>query len=328
MKILPYNDEQPFLCYHCIAFPIGIITGNVNGDLTKWICSKMINCQYDFHSPDHKFDFFVDDIWGVKENIISYQSLSLSKETIDILEYDWIPVLQRFIDNQFYIVGTYNEKYIPGKSAYNQFDFTHDYLIIGYDDECFISVGYLADNKLQRFKIPFKNMIESLYNVENDNIFMGFLKFNDTAKFEYSLLKIAKDLDDYLGVENSPNNITSDVIFGIETNHSLKNFFVDEVKVKNFMYVDKRYTRVLMEHKWVLMKLVEEFLGTQITQYSMLSKENYNKAKTIHLLGLKMQFAPNISIVDRISTLLDEIVENEKLYIPNLINELKMKYNT
>ncbi len=323
MRVLPYNDKQPFLSYHCIAFPIGVITGNVNGDLTKWICSKMINCKYDFHSPDHKFDFFVDDIWGVKENIVSYQSLSLSKETIDILEYDLIPTLRMFIDNGFYIVGTYNEKYIPEKPAYNQFDYIHDYLIIGYDGEAFISVGYLADNKMRRFKIPFENMIKSLSGVEKNNIFMGFLNFNNNAEFKYDLLKIAKDLDGYLCADNLQDSVMSDAVFGIEANYCLKKFFEDEVKVNGLMYVDKRYTRVLTEHKWVLMKLAEEFSGSQKAQCAALSKENYKKAETVHLLGLKMQLAPDISIIDRISALIDEITETEKLYIPQLISMLR-----
>ena len=61
---------------------------------------------------------------------------------------------KEMLDNGHYINGSFNDYYIPRKSAYRQFDFNHDYLLLGYDDErgVFHSVGYLDNDwEIRRF---------------------------------------------------------------------------------------------------------------------------------------------------------------------------------
>ena len=107
----------------------------------------------------------------------------------------------------------------------------------------------------------------------------------------------------------------------------LRNFFVDEVKKYNRIYIDRRYTRVLYEHKWVLTKVVENFLDNDMKQkiYEAASR-NYQRAKSIHMLGLKMAYTQNGKLIDNAETLMNEIIYEETEYIPVLINELKKKY--
>lgn len=42
-----------------------------------------------------------------------------------------------YLNQGMYINGTYNEFYVKGKKAYQQYNFNHDYVIFGYDDDLF-----------------------------------------------------------------------------------------------------------------------------------------------------------------------------------------------
>ena len=144
MKVLPFPDKPILLCYHNRAFPFGIIQANSPGDITKWACTKCINCNFFSERPLNKFNIAVYDAWGEEEQLVTHQTLCLPKESSQLSDEDLLQNLNSAIDNNCYISGIYNEKYIPGKLTYGFKDHIHDFLIIGYDDKAFVSIGYVA----------------------------------------------------------------------------------------------------------------------------------------------------------------------------------------
>lgn len=53
----------------------------------------------------------------------------------------------------------------------------------------------------------------------------------------------------------------------------------------------------------------------------------FEKAKYIHMLGLKMSYTGDRKIIERIGTLMDEMMDEEQRYIPALLRVLKEKYS-
>lgn len=124
-----------------------------------------------------------------------------------------------------------------------------------------------------------------------------------------------------------PSFICYATSYGISTLMRLKNFFVDEVITYEKRYVDKRYSRVLYEHEWVFSQVIDMFLdSTERSEYTRYANENLDRAKLVHRLGLKMKLDGNGDSIYRITSLIDQIVEQEKKYIPQLISLLRIKH--
>ena len=328
MKLLPYPDTPMFQCYHNMAFPFGVIQANSPEDMTKWMCTKCTNCIYFPNSNATKFNIAVQDGWGVDEHLVNRQILQIRKDCLSRFNMDLLYILQQAIENNCYIYGTYNEKYIPGKWAYNQADNIHDFLIIGCDDNKFISVGYVAGGRFKRFEIPNSNLINGLLGTTDSKIDLNLYSYEQGAVPQPKINTIVYDLNQYMLTATYRENPTQNsYLFGIATHMVLKDFFVDEIN-KGKIYIDNRYSRVLYEHKWVFTQLVDSFLdeGEEKKKYRECAERNLERAKLVHMLGLKMRYTGKTDIINRVTDLIDQIIEEEMEYIPLLIKSLEAKY--
>jgi|GEM_PF-5818497 len=107
-------------------------------------------------------------------------NINFSKTTFDIFGIDILSFVKKAIDTCFYITGSYNEKFIFGKRAYKKYDFWHDYIIYGYDDEnnCFYSAGFMEDGNYKTFKISYDIFLISINEHDMKNIPFNLYKFN------------------------------------------------------------------------------------------------------------------------------------------------------
>ena len=328
MKLLPYPDIPMLISYHNKAFPFGIIEANSPEDITKWACTKCINCVYDPNSPQNKFDFALIDPWGNSERIMTHQCFFIKKDLMALVNIDLISMLKIFIDNGCYVQGEYNEKYIPVKKAYGKYDFNHDFLLIGYDDEYFYSVGFVSDSRFERFKIPIRNFVCSIYDSNSSRVRINFFSYNKGSIPKPDIGRMLSDLDKYISTVNYLNHPTPrDMSYGISTLIRIKEFFIDEVVNNQKLYVDKRYSRVLYEHEWIFTQVIDCFLDDkEKIVYINHACENLNRARLVHMLGLKLEYTQDAGLIYRIAEYIDEIFEDEKQYIPNLIALLKEKH--
>lgn len=325
-KVLPYPDSPIFQCYHNFAFPFGVIQANSAEDIRKWVCTKCVNCAYYPNFPN-RFNICVWDVWGVHEHILTQQIIHVKKDYFDIFNMDLSHIIKTAIENGCYVHGNYNEKYIPNKWAFGKEDYIHDFLIIGYEDDRFISVGYLADGRFGRFEIPNQNLMDSLFGISAPKITLNLFNYEVGAILPIDTKRMIDSLKHYISTEKEFDDyIVGTDSFGIATHIRLRDFFVDEVN-RGRIYIDRRYSRVLYEHKWVLTQVVGLFLDCEDRiKYQVSVGKNLERAKLVHMLGLKMSYTGDAKLVNRIALLIEQIVEQELEYLPSLIELLESKY--
>ena len=325
MKLLPFPETPMFLCYHNRAFPFGVVQANSPEDITKWACTKGVYCS--FHPEKmNKFCFAVDDLWSLEEGLMSQQTLQIKKEYLELFNIDLLQILKTAIDNGWYIHGGCNEKYVPSKNSFNQRDFMHDFLVIGYDEKNFISVGYVDDGRFKRFEIPIPDFMKAIVETADGRTNINLFKYNTGAIPEPSIKRMVEDLKKYIATAKYfeiPKQ--KPYLHGIAACIRLKELFLEEIE-NGCTFVDRRYTLAFCEHKWILAKLVESFLDDEEKeQYAEIANPNLEKAKRIHMLGLKISASGNISSINNIVKLMDEIIVSEIEYIPSLIELFQEK---
>lgn len=327
MIILPYKNPPTFLCYHNKAFPFGIIEANIEKNITPWICSKCVNCSFNPKSPRNKFDIAIGDLWGVKENILTQQIIRVRKDLIASFNMDLLDFLKTALHNGCYIHGNYNEKYIPGKDSYEKEDYMHDFLIIGCNDDSFISMGYLANGRFQQFAIPNKNFIDSLLDNNGYILNINLFNYNKVIPPVPNTDKILKDLEKYIAFPQS-NNKSNGISYGIQAMEELKNFFYQESLNSPQLYIDRRYSRALLEHKSMLVRLIDSFIDDKQKLFFLnYAEKNLMHAQTIHMLGIKVEYKKDREMINRITMLMEEIITSETKYLPILLEHMKNKAN-
>lgn len=328
MKILPYPDNPLFQCYHDKAFQIGIIQGNAPEEVTKWACTKYLNCVFAPKAPN-KFIIIEDDDWGLKEKLATQQFFQMQREFLIHFKMDLLHILKTALYRNYYIYGIYNERYIPTKRSYKQNDFMHDFLLIGCDDDKFISVGYVADGSFRKFEISNADMLNSLHGLSGTEMNLRMISYNIDVKPIPNYQRMIEKLTQYIStsdyLEHPP---LADEFCGVASNIRLKHFFINEVGLGK-IYVDRRYSRALYEHKWVLAQLVNEFIddANERKKHREWANKNMDRAQRIHLLGLKMTYTQNKTIINSVASLMDQIIEDELKHIPQLVDLLKNSYN-
>lgn len=328
MKILPYPDKPIFQCYHDKAFQIGVIQGNSPEEVIKWACTKYLNCVFAPKVPN-KFIIVEDDDWGLKEQLTTQQFFQMQRKFLTHFNMDLLHILKTALYRNYYIYGIYNERYIPTKQSFQQSDFMHDFLLIGCDDNKFISVGYVADGSFQHYYISNDDMLNSLHGLSGTEMNLRMISYNIDAKPTPNYKRMIEKLTQYISTSDylahpTPEEESS----GIASNIRLRDFFISEVNMGK-VYVDRRYSRALYEHKWVLAQLVDQFFDNEKKKrkHQEWTTINMEKAYHIHLLGLKMSRSRNKSIINGIASLMDQMIESETQHIPALIEDLENLFN-
>ena len=323
MKVLPFEEKPFFQCYHNRAFPLGVIQGNAATDIMPWLCAKYINCSFEPQSYGMKFDICTFDAWGNIEKITTSQTISLDKPIYDLLNINIIETIKKLIDNNYYVHGGYNEKYIPRKAAYKKYDCPHDYMIIGYDDENkkLISVGYTDSEKYERFEINYEDYIQSL---SKEHIEINTCKFNKNFKILLNLDRVISELKDYISSSNSAYNAFLKKHYGIDALEKFKDYISECYENKKI--VEKKYTRAFNEHRNMMLNRIR-YLAQEIRAIRMdfvnVYSETFSYATNLYLLSIKNQIKPSKRITTAMINLITHIIEADKKNIPEIIEELE-----
>jgi hypothetical protein len=275
----------------------------------------------------NKFIYYVLDRWCAEDKILFQQRMELLPESYDLLfKGDIISLFKQMLDLGWYVHGGYNEQCIPGKSSYQNRYYEHDYLLIGYDEDAkhFISVGYLANSKFQRYAIPYECMKNSLATLKAPKINCNFWKYNDGDTFEMNNIRLVTELEDYLNSTTSYSIYKNDKVWGIDAIKSVGNELAATCKSDN--YIDHRYTLGVYEHKKFMANRIEFLLKNEYlkdSDFLNVANEILKLSQTTHLLGVKYEFTKSESISTSINELYDRMIALEKDYLRGVLLELK-----
>ena len=128
-RTLPFALDVPCIAYHNLAFPLGIMKANIS-NFDEWLCNKLIDCKYENNYG--RYNLFDSDIWEYAKGVTQTQSFHITPDLFNCNAFDIIGIIRYMIDHGNYIMGLLNEKYLPMKKAYGEYDFVHDFLIYGY----------------------------------------------------------------------------------------------------------------------------------------------------------------------------------------------------
>jgi len=322
---LPYANPPIFLSYHDIAFPLGVMQAHLGENFEKWVCTRTKEIYFTEWSDINQFDLSFHDIWGHFAGLTNEQSITLEEDLIEVMGIDLLPVLKEALRRGYYIHGAYNERYIRGKWAYQQADYDHDFLLIGCDNETFISVGYLADRSFHEFEISNQEMYDSLTTTRDGKLRLNFVRINENASAENDIREAVEELEKYLSsakalFSNEPRKLS----YGISSLEHLKKHFLREVHERNHLFADNRYCRILYEHKWCLERMTAYFAhGKNAELYRTAAQNNLKRTEQIRMLSLKMELTGKAAIVDQIARLIDDIIAEEIAYLPGFLDDLR-----
>ena len=326
---LPFEDQPYTLMYHNVAFPTGIIQGNTTGDILPWLCGKYINCLLHKNSMAmNRFNICVSDNWAVHDGILFRQRLDVFPEMFNLICGDYVSFFRKMIAMGNYVNGTYNEEFIPGKSNYNKKYFSHDFLLIGYDDVTgnFISVGYLKDQKFQRFLIPYDNMRNAIVSMKQSKLCFDFLEYNSFAQYTLGMNRIISELNDYIFSTTSMKISLAGKYWGLDAIQHLGCVFEDNAQKGEL--IDVRYTRGLMEHKFFMQMRINYLHAhgyIDVAHARDLSEQIYKMSTQVYLLAIKYNISSNKTIGVNIKERINEIVQIEREYLPIVLEKLQKR---
>ena len=327
---LPIETKPIVQCYHNMAFPLSVIQGNakvLGKDAFPWFVDKYLNCKFEHTPSDNKFEMCTYDTWGTKEGVVSDQFLSLHLDLYTKLGVDILEGTKTVLSEGHYIFGMYNEKYIPGKDAYRRYNYSHDYLLYGYNDNkrVIYSIGYLANKKYMPFEIPYENFVESIRRNPLQQSELYFFQYNPLFEYKTDIAKIVKGLMDYIQSTNYLG-VTPKYSYGITAVKKLREYIQITASRENVPRIDDRYTRAHEEQKYLTMRCAEYLQKEKqlpINSSDIEMIENiYQKANMIHMLAIKFNIVPDNTTLKGIDDAFQYILDRGIEPLSNIVDRL------
>lgn len=316
-RILPFTIDVPSIAYHNLAFPLGIMKANIN-NFDEWLCGKLIDCKYD-HAQD-KYNLFDSDLWDYAHGVTQTQSFHITPDIFNCDAFDSIGIIRYMLDNGNYVFGLLNEKYLPMKKAYGEYDFVHDFLIYGYDDhqKVFHSAGYTSNGRYELYDMSYTDFLNSMKGFCFSRFAIYFHKIaNDyTAKLDVPSIK-AK-IEKYV---NATDDNGGKDLYGIGVWSKL----ASSIRDKNGSEIDIRFTRCFMEHKALMSHrlhcLADKGILTNKEVAQRYDKSVLPTAEKVHLLSLKYNMKKQEEIRKKIADNVAQIINAEQALLCDAIRD-------
>lgn len=320
--VLPLDTNPIAVTYQMRAYELGAV-GAFLGDIRPWLCDKFI---YGIYTPNGRFvfDFNVWDRWFVAEGTSVNERLILNKEIIESGLIDLLDLVKRMIDRGYYFVGFYNGKFIPDKWAYNKYDFDHDFLVYGYDDEkrIFYSCGYRADNHYGKLETPYEALLSGIVNTVSGESQLDFYRINEKHDFSLNIPRLKAGLEDYLRSTNRFYSTGVPRYFGIEAERYFSIYIDEHIDLDS--KIDMRYPRVFWELKKIMKTRLEYLSECGLIPEKLVADyiPLLNDANKIFFLSLKYNLTKDKGILHRIVELNEKIIRSQEPIVWNTLVKL------
>lgn len=304
--LLPFTIDVEMRAYHNKSFPLGIIKANI-ADYDVWLCNKLINC---ICYENNVLDAIDDDLWSEKVGLTHNESLFLKREEFNQKNPDIITKNIEMLEQGRYIIGVYDEFFIPGKRPYQKRHFNHDYVIFGYDDEerVFKSAAYI-----------YNSIVKSEYDY-----WVCYRKIDKSYVPTVEIKHIKKKLENYL-VSRDDNVSNRQVSFGMEAWGKFREY-VQEIGDNK---MDNRYARLYMEHRNIMVKRMRKLNEMGFLNDCSLTDEYhrnvYLPAQAVHHLFIKYNLTRDHKARQRILGMIQKTNETEEKIISRMLEGMKSK---
>lgn len=327
-KVLPLENNTWIQTYHIRNYELGLLQ-----DKTPWIFSKYINCYYDAKARGKFNHCTPEGRYFAKSKVFLIQKFRFDKSILSFDIIDFIQWAKDLINHGWYIMGYYDEYYIPSKSAYNKYHFRHTLLIYGYDDQhqMFEAIGYTKDRKykshpisyeefLSAIKIEFDRNKEEFVKENIDKLEFEAFKLNPEYKFDFNLKEIYQSIKDYINSEENGCRNQKGLKYGINCEKE----FINYIRNHKEGPIDERYSRFFMELKELMVRRLNYLYAEGIISDAILEKYKKicDKQKTIHALFIKYNITHNRELIVNMAEKMAGIIEDELKLLPEINDQI------
>lgn len=327
-RILDLEKNVWIRTYQIRNFELGLLQSR-----TPWIYSKYINCYYDSKALGIFNHCTPEGRYFSKSNAMLVQKFKFDKSILMIDSSYFVQWARNLLIHSWYIMGYFDEYYIPARLYYKEKHFRHPMLVYGYDDnlKLFYAIGYTNKRKYESFTLTYDEFISSIkvdfdrekQDYEKVNIFrieFEAFKVNPDFDFKFDLRQIYTSIMDYIHSTDSCNFRRKGLVYGIDCERE----FINYLNRQKGELLDERYSRFFMELKEMMVIRLKYLNDEQITSQQVLDeyKGICELQKNIHLMFLKYNISKNEDIIDRIVSKVSEIIEKERELLPIISEEI------
>lgn len=335
--ILPLEISPAIKSYVGHAYPFGIIEANFGEQiLLQLLCDKYINCIY---SQNDRNQFYIceTDSWFEHSGAITRRNIVRKEKDITSVREVIGEARRRLIKGE-YIYSSPNEGKISAISQGVKYDFDHECLIYGFNDEekFYQSIGYVRSSGYFKhytpYKITYDEYADALLNVQKDEIELLFYKVNkDFILPDFDLNNILTLLGQYIDSDMPEISTRSDLReiisvgelkFGISAWKQLSEYIDNIIPGEE---IDMRYVRSYMEHKCLMEKRIIYILKYLAVSNTLMAEEAsgvYKEAQKIMSLSLKYNLTGNKILLKHISDKIKFNNLNEIEYLSKAVDYL------
>ena len=154
--ILPLSDKVPFTAYQQRGYELGSLL-SLGDHITPWLYQFFINiCMRRRTKGYGHFEFVFDKKkWFEGYDVFHNSTLNISPYSAMSRRLNLLDLLKKNFQNSSYARGSFDEFFIPNKSAYMKEHFVHSFFLYGYNDarEVLYALGYTERGKFERYEI-------------------------------------------------------------------------------------------------------------------------------------------------------------------------------
>lgn len=316
--ILPFTIDVEMRMYHNKSFPLGAIKANID-NYNIWLCNKLITCVW---RNGCVLDSVDNDIWGTRDGLTFSQDMWVSPQIFLASGFDLIKFIKYMLKNDNYITGGYDEYYIPNKKAFDNFHFSHDYILFGYDDNqrIFKSAAYIKDRTYDYYDISYDDYYNAVTKNQINKTGLNFKKINTRYEPKINIELIISDLENYCCINNSVSDSNTD-IYGIKAFISFSNYILTCEE-----NLDLRFSRGYKEHHFIMFKRFQILKDLNYIKDEQLVRDYekiYLKTEITHNLFIKYNLTMEKVLLEKISEIILSLVPIESELIKRIIENIK-----
>jgi hypothetical protein len=272
-----------------------------------------------------RYEFMPLDPFHVSEGVMEYLSTSIFPDMLcdDRSFYD---VVTSMLREGFGMTCWMNERFIPNRRAYQQYDFVHDNMVVGYDDDkrALVVLGYSPAGQYVSTLVPLEQIVSSLANDSYSAVSLNFVRPNSCFQPTFHFDNVVKQISCYLESTSIGALGYSEFygikhwITGIEATQRLGCTKIDEIgfyDIRLYSFLKDRVTLMYNRAKYMMDKGYIRYCGSLLSELLRI----VTLANNTHFLAMKYNLQNYPSHAESIQHNIEQIVEVERAVLPRII---------